>query len=375
MPPYGTNATEEASPGSPVTIVPDVERIAILRGNALGDLVMALPALDALRRTYPQAEITLFGRAHHQALLGDGRPSPVDRVVVLPHGAIGDETEPEAGLDRRALLASFAADAYDLAIQLHGGGRNSNGFVRALGARVTVGSRTPDAPALDRWVPYEPYQWEVARYLEVVALVGARAHQLEPHLDVTAADRYAAVHALPDLGDAPYVVLHPGASDPRRRWSVKRFARVARAAQGRGRRPVITGTPEERALTSALAADVGDSVCPALIADRLSLSALLGLLAGADVVVSNDTGPLHLAMAAGTRTVGLFWIGNLINAGPLTRARHRPHVSWRLSCPVCGVSATAPRCAHDDSWVDDIETDAVVASVERLLEDVAWTPR
>jgi len=75
-------------------LVPDVERIAVLRGNALGDLVVALPALDALRAAYPRAEITLFGRAHHHALLGDGRSSPVDRVVVLPDGAIGDESSP-----------------------------------------------------------------------------------------------------------------------------------------------------------------------------------------------------------------------------------------------------------------------------------------
>jgi ADP-heptose:LPS heptosyltransferase len=357
-----------------VTIVPDVGRIAVLRGNALGDLVVALPALDALRRAYPDAHITLLGRAHHAALLGDGRSSPVDRVVVLPAGAIGDESEPEAGLDRAALMASLATDAYDLAIQLHGGGRNSNAFIRGLGARVTVGSRTPDAPALDRWVPYEHFQWEVARYLEIVALVGARPGALEPRLAVTSTDRAAAVEALPGLSGTPYVVLHPGATDPRRRWPVERFAEVGRAIRATGRRPVITGTTAERELTESLAHALGDdALCPPLVADRLSLPALLGLLAGGDLVVSNDTGPLHLAMAAGTPTVGLFWIGNMINAGPPTRARHRPQISWRVTCPTCGVAATAPRCVHDEPWIDDIATDVVVASAERLLEEVSWT--
>jgi ADP-heptose:LPS heptosyltransferase len=359
-----------------VTIVPDAERIAVLRGNALGDLVVALPALDALREAYPGARITLFGRAHHEALLGEGRSSPVDRVVVLPDGAIGDEPRPEPGLDRAALLASLAADGYDLAIQLHGGGRNSNGFVRGLGARVTAGSRTPDAPPLDRWVHYERFQWEVARYLEVVALVGARARDLEPHLGVSDEDRSAAAEALPGLGDGGYVVLHPGASDPRRRWPIDRFAEVARIARASGRRIVITGVPAERDLTGALAASVDDGTRRApWIADGLSLPALLGLLAGADLVVSNDTGPLHLAMAAGTPTVGLFWVGNLINAGPATRTRHRPHISWRVTCPACGVGATAPRCVHDESWVDAIATDAVVASVEQLLEEAARAAR
>src|SRR4051794_16280802 len=246
-----------------VTIVPDVGRIAVLRGNALGDLVVALPALDALREAYPSAEITLFGRAHHKALLGDGRPSSVDRVVVLPQGAIGDESDADPRLDRAALLASFAADGYDLAIQLHGGGRNSNTFIRGLGARVTAGSRTPDAPALDRWVPYERYQWEVGRYLEIVALVGARARELEPHLTVTAEDRCVALEALPVLAEAAYVVLHAGATDPRRRWPVEGFAQVARASRALGRRVVITGTPEESELTAAVAAAAGDVACPA----------------------------------------------------------------------------------------------------------------
>jgi ADP-heptose:LPS heptosyltransferase len=356
-----------------VTIVPDVRRIAVLRGNALGDLVFALPALEALREAYADAEITLFGRTHHQELLGNGRASPVDRVVVLPPGAIGDEPEPEPGLDRSALLASFATDAYDLAIQLHGGGRNSNAFIRGLRARVSVGSRTPDAPELDRSVAYDEYQWDVARCLEVVSLVGASARDLEPRLTVTSYDRSAAVEALPGLADGPYIVLHPGATDPRRRWPVERFAEVAGACPVGGRQVVVTGTPEERELVAELAAAVADTGSPALMGDRLSLPALLGLLAGAELIVANDTGPLHVAMAAGTRTVGLFWIGNLLNAGPLTRTRHRPHISWRMTCPTCGVSATEPRCAHDDPWVDDIPTDAVVASVERLLDDARRT--
>jgi ADP-heptose:LPS heptosyltransferase len=350
-------------------LVEDVQRIAVLRGNALGDLVVALPALEALRAAYPAAEITLLGREHHAALLGGGRASPVDRVVALPDGAIGDEAATAPGLDREALLQELAADAYDLAIQLHGGGRNSNRFILRLGARVTAGSRTPDAPDLDRWVPYEHYQWEVARYLEVVGLVGARPVEIEPRLTIEPVDLDAVAAALPQLGTDAYVVLHPGATDPRRRWSVDRFAAVGRALRAGGRRLVITGTPAEAELTGALHDALGGGAeDAAIVADRLSLPALLGLLAEAGVVVSNDTGPLHLAVAAGTSTVGIFWIGNLINAGPLTRRRHRPLPSWRTTCPVCGRDATrAERCEHDVSFVADVPASEAVAAVRDLL--------
>lgn len=328
---------------------------------------MALPALDALRAAYPAAEITLLGRAHHVALLCD-RPGPVDRVVALPDGAVGDEASRDPGLDREALLDELAGRRFDLAVQLHGGGRNSNRFVTALRARVTAGSRTPDAPALDRWIPYEHYQWEIARYLEVVGLVGAAPVAIEPHLAVTDADRAALGRELPAVRGEQPVVLHPGASDPRRRWPVVHFAAVARTLVARGHRVVVTGTPAEAGLVDPIVAAAGNGAMTAL---HLSLPALLALIADAALVVSNDTGPLHLAIAVDTPTVGLFWIGNLINAGPFSRSRHRPLTSWRMRCPVCGADASAGRCAHDPSFIAEIPVAAVRDAAADLLATVS----
>ena len=63
--------------------IPDVQKIAVVRANALGDFIFALPALEALRGAYPQAEIVFLGRGWHAAFLA-GRPGPIDRVIVLP---------------------------------------------------------------------------------------------------------------------------------------------------------------------------------------------------------------------------------------------------------------------------------------------------
>jgi ADP-heptose:LPS heptosyltransferase len=343
--------------------VADVERIAVLRANALGDLIVALPALEALRAAYPRAEITLLGREVHRALLLS-RPSPVDRVVVLPPGFVGDEPEALGQDARDAFLGALASEPWDLALQLHGGGRNSNPIVRGLGARVTAGSRTPDAPALDRWIPYDRDQWEVGRYLEIVGLVGASPVSLEPRLPVTDADCQAALDALPELRERPYAVIHPGSTDPRRRWPLDRFAAVARSIQAAGRRPVVTGTPPEAGLVADLVRAIGGD---ALAADKLPLPALVGLLAGADLVVSNDTGPLHLAAAVGTRTVGIYWVGNALSAGPLTRARHRPVISWQVRCARCGRRLSSDRCPHEDSWVTEVALEDVVAAARSLL--------
>jgi ADP-heptose:LPS heptosyltransferase len=161
-------------------------------------------------------------------------------------------------------------------------------------------------------------------------------------------------------------VLHPGASDPRRRWPVDAFAAVGRDLVGVGRRVVVSGTASEAELVHGLAERIGQPR-EALVADRLSLPALVALLGGADIVVANDTGPLHVAAAAGAPTVGIFWIGNLINAGPLTRRRHRPLTSWRTRCPVCGQDTSDERCEHDASFVADVPVERAVQAARSLL--------
>jgi ADP-heptose:LPS heptosyltransferase len=100
---------------------------------------------------------------------------------------------------------------------------------------------------------------------------------------------------------------------------------------------------------------------------RLSLRALTGLLHRCSVMVGNDSGPVHLAEAVGAATVAVYWCGNLITAGPLTRARHRPIISWELICPACGVDCTVYRCDHPDSFVAGVPVDEVREAALDLL--------
>lgn len=343
-----------------------VRKIGVLRATtALGDLVVAMPALEALRAAYPRAEIVLLGAGWHPAFLAR-RPGPVDRTIVVPPSrGVRDELDvPEDGEGLTRFFDAMHREGLDLAIQLHGGGRHSNPFVLRLGARMTIGLKTPDAPPLDRWVPYSSSQSEVLRCLEVVSLVGAAPRTLEPRIAVTPADLAEAQAVIAET-DAPLAALHPGATSPRRRWSPKRFAAVGAALAEAGARVLVTGAGTDRALV----AHVVDGIAARAqgVAGRLSVGGLAGLLSRCAVVVANDTGPRHLAAAVGAPTVGIYWYGNLVNWGPLTRARHRPAVSWRLACPVCGADTVRDACPHDASLVDDVSTEEVVASALDLL--------
>ncbi|RBP63678.1 ADP-heptose:LPS heptosyltransferase [Brevibacterium sanguinis] len=352
-----------------------IERIAVLRGGGLGDLMFAMPAIDALAAAYPGAAITLLGSPSHRALLAD-RPGPVDDVVVLPcsEGVRPGPEDPEALEEFRTTMR---ARRFDLGVQVHGGGRFSNPFLLGLGARHTVGTRTEDAAALERNLTYRYYQHEMLRALEVVGLAGAGARRLDPQLAVTAEERATAL-GLRD-GQAPALLtIHPGATDPRRRWPVGRFADVAARAVAEGWQVLVVGDDEDAAAAVGIveqaegrAPGTGPAAISSL-AGRLSLSELLGVLAVSDVVLGNDSGPRHLASAVGTATVGLFWVGNHINAGPFGRSRHRSHLSWVTRCPECGVDVTqvgwtADRCAHDPSFIADIGPDAVWDDVRSLV--------
>ena len=360
--------------GQDAAPIEGVRRIAVLRANALGDYVIGVPALEALRAAYPDAEIVLLALDWHRRFLAV-RPGPVDRVVVVPpyHGVrdgVRDEATTAASVPDSARQERFFArmrgERFDLALQLHGGGRNSNHFLLRLGARVTCGTRTPDATPLGRWVPYIYWQREVVRWLEVAALAGARPVTLEPRVAVTPADHAASLAAVPH-DERPLVVLHPGATDPERRWPAERFATTGDALVAAGARVCVTGIEAERPVTAAVRAAMRSEAMD--VTGRLDLGALAGLLARAAVVVANDTGPLHLARAVGARTVGIYWHFNFINAGPMTQARHRPAISWRVQCPVCGINRVGTSCPHHVSFVADVTAGEVIGHALELLEE------
>src|SRR5439155_11441481 len=128
-------------------------------------------------------------------------------------------------------------------------------------------------------------------YLEVVGLVGAPPVTYRPRLALTDDDRKAAAAVVPDQA-RPLVALHPGATDDRRRWPADRFSAVGDALDAD---ILITGTGAERALVEQVAEGMRR---PArTLVDALSLGGLAALYERCAVVISNDTGPVHVAGA------------------------------------------------------------------------------
>lgn len=357
---------------------PDVRRIAVLRGGGLGDLLFTLPATEALAAAYPDAEVVLLGAPLHADLL-TGRPGAVSQVLTLP-AAKGLHEPPDQAVDQTAQEVFFdqVRGKLDLAVQLHGGGRWSNPFLHRLEATWTVGACSDDAVPLTRSVPYRYYQHEILRCLEIVGMAGAPPVALEPEVAIVQADLDAAASTLDGL-PTPVLVVHPGARDPRRRWPPDRFAAVIAALAEAGAGVVVVGSAAERELVEFVAESSRlrlsqQAARNVRAVTDLDMSGLCGVLASSHAVVANDSGPRHLAGAVGTPTVSVYWMGNVMMAGPLSRAWHRVLISWTPACPVCGIDATRenlPRCAHDVSFVTDVPTSAVLREAEDLLGAVA----
>ncbi|MGQ9681188.1 MAG: glycosyltransferase family 9 protein [Anaerolineae bacterium] len=347
-----------------VTLQPSPRRIAVLRANGLGDFLLATPALRALGKAFPAADITYLSQPWLQRFIAGRYPyiHCVEAIPPYPGLRAADPDHPDPNREADAFFQRMVSRRYDLAIQMHGGGRYSNPFVARLGARHTLGLCTADAPLLDTNLTYQYYQHESLRYLELVSLVGVKADGLETDLPVLRGDIEALRDALP-AGLGRYGVLHSGAGDARRRWPVERWARVAEHLHQKHRLPlVLTGRADEASAVAELRTRCRASTIN--LAGRLDLGAMAALLRGAALMVTNDTGPAHMAFALDVPSVIIYWCGNLITAGPMQRRRHRPVLSWTLECPRCH---TTGRCDCGESWVAGATLDEVIAQADDLL--------
>jgi ADP-heptose:LPS heptosyltransferase len=344
----------------------EVCKIVVLRPSAVGDFVFALPALHALKQAYPAAELVLAGKAWHRAFLL-GRPGPVDRVVEVP--AVQGVGAPETDVEQvERFVDAMRAERFDIALQMFGGGRHSNPFLLRFGARLTAGACAPGVRSLDRWMPYrEPSPRRLA-LLEIAGLAGAEIRlplDAQPELALTEADRREATAVMPGLAGKRLVVLQPGSTDPRRCWPAPSFAALGDRLAQDGACVAVNGSPDEMDLVHDVVARMH---APAVaLAGRLSLGGLCGLLARAALLVSNDTGPLHLGLALGVPSVGIFWLTNLIDGMPLRPSTLHAALSVRTRCPVCDADNLRTRCPHDVSFVADVGVDEVEALAHAAL--------
>ncbi len=369
----------------------DFQRILLIKLSAVGDVLHTIPVLNKLRKRYPAARIDGLAAPEIAELL---RHHPgISNVIEFARGEWSEPWRLRPFANTARLAANLRATHYDLVIDMHGQFRTAV-FALATGAPVRIGFDRPRAQvwaASDRELPQaaRKHAWQGARELSWLAYTHPmRLPTLEVHavdrylsigpmlgLDASAADfsfpvppttrtRVASLLSRRGVVDPPrgLIVIAPGTVWETKAWRQEGFAEVARYFMTQGFAVVLAGSPREHTLCAQIAADSPGAIN---LAGETSLTELVALVDRASLCVTNDSGPMHLAVARGRPVVSIFGPTDPIWIGPYGRLD--AVLQSKIACAPCYVRTLA-RCPHQHACMQDITAAAVIARAQGLLD-------
>ena len=343
--------------------IPDTpKKILFIQLSALGDTILAIPAIRAVRHAFPNAEFTVLAS-----------PTNLNYLTHCPY------------IDKRirfrtlgpALFAQLRQEGFDWAIDLEHWPRLSALLAYASGAPMRIGFRTHGQHRhflFTTSVPHTAGRHEVRNFLDLATRLGCPTLEFGLEVWYSESEQTWVHQTLTEEGISlgrPLFALHPEAGrrgEPRRRWSPERYVTLANALVARyDGQIVLTGAPGEVEVSQEIAKRTKHR--SVVLAGQTDVNQLAALFAAATLVVSGNCGPMHLAAAAGTRVVGLHGPTNFAQWGPWS---HKAGVVCaELPCSPClnlgfeyGCQAlpdgTSP-CMHT------IEVSRVLEECERTL--------
>ena len=343
-------------------------RILLLRLERIGDLLMALPAIRDVRALAPAAKIDLAVGSWNAALART--VSDVDRVEELDARWLA-RGEARRGSSLAAAARRWRREGYDLTINFEPDIR-TNLLLAASGAGWTAGWVSGGGgPVLDEGLEFDPRAHTSENARRLVAAIFGRPAPLssEPLLAIPADARRAARARLANRR-GPVIAIHVSGGRLVKQWAPERFAEVAgRLASEFGATIVLTGGPGDRAMVDT----VKGRVPPAQTIDvsgQIDLVELAGILEQVDVLVTGDTGPMHMAAAVRTPIVAVFGPSDPVRYAPSGPADRIVRVD--LPCSPCNRIRLPPeRCVgHIPECLTSISADRVLDAVRGALEQI-----
>lgn len=325
-----------------------IRSILVIRPGGIGDAALLAPTIHALQGAYPDAHIHILAEKRNGgtfALIPE-----VDRVFLY---------------DTPTGLMEAIRCCYDLVIDTEQWHRLSALIARLTGAPILIGFDTNDRRRMfTHTVTYSHERYEADSFMDLLAPLGIESRRDENAVFLLPPDSATqqAMTLLEPLGGEPFVAMFPGASITERQWGSDRFRQVVRQLEGRGIRSVIIGggndlTLGEEIVHGSSALNLAGSSSLAGTAAVISLSRLL---------LTGDSGILHIGVGLGVPTVSLF--------GPGIAAKWAPRGPWHtvldrgLSCSPCTRFGTTPPCPRDVACLSEIMPEDVAAAILRLAE-------
>ncbi|MFH1502099.1 MAG: glycosyltransferase family 9 protein [Candidatus Eisenbacteria bacterium] len=346
-------------------LLPEAPSILAIETGLLGELLVITPALRAVKATWPEASITVMVSPGSAPVLVEN-PN-VDRLLPL-------SKKERSGFTGLMRLASWIrAKRFDAVLVFHTSFRSAlAAFMGAVPVRAGLAWEGRGF-LLTHKRPRDRSAYEADEHLRVAELIGATARGRELELFLTDDERSEAASLLPDGQGRSLVCLHPGSSHENRRWPAERFAELgARLRGSRGVDPVYAVGPRERNVAEAVERWYEQSRLnrPTVIHPR-TVRILGGVFERSCAVVTNDTGPMHVAAAVGVPGVFLH--------GPIPVERWHPPgeryvtlVADAVHCQPCDTS----QCAQTSLLcMEAIDVDTVFEALSRLIESASPFPR
>lgn len=348
----------------------DPRRILAMKFWGLGSLVQATASFRALRQRYPEAELDLLTiRGNERLFAGQDLFNHVWTIDL--------NRLPNFLWQSCSRLAAIRRRRYDLLLNFEGYARYGMILSHLSGAGCCIEYRTPRSGRADVEVEFREGRHIAEVFGDLVAAVDARPDDLEPRLELPPESRRMLSRWREQFGIDPAdkvvaLNVNAGPISPARRWPRERFLELGRLLlEQPGLRVVLIGGPDEVPYVTPVADGLGPGAMN--LAGRTSLAELLGVLAGVDLLVTNDSGPLHLAVALGTPTLSFFGPESPRIYGP--RGPQHTILYLDLPCSPCLTFANLKRTACDHfSCLREITVEQAWQAARRSLEGLPPLP-
>ena len=326
-----------------------VTSILLIRPGGIGDAVLLAPAIHAIRKSYPDIHITVLAERRNSGVfpLIPG----INRLLCYDHP--------------RELLQVLRC-SYDAVIDTEQWHRLSAVVARCASAYVRIGFATNQRKRMfTHTVSYSHDEYEAlsfAHLLEPLAIERSSVSQETPFLSVQHAAVLTADELLQSMNDRPFVTIFPGASISERQWGGERFRTVADRLSDHGFGIVVTGGKEDRTQADMITHDRKWLN----LAGLTSLQETAAVIQKSALLVSGDSGVLHIAVGLDIPTVSLFGPGRSKKWAP--QGENHIVLNKEIACSPCTTFGTTPACPHNVQCMRDIGVDEVSSAAVTLLQ-------
>jgi lipopolysaccharide heptosyltransferase II len=326
----------------------NINKILVIRPGGIGDAVLLIPVIHALKAVYPHAVIEILAEKRNAAVF----------TLCSCHAHLFHYDKPGE------LLAAIQGN-YDVVIDTEQWHRLSALTARLTRAPILIGYATNERKRMFNYpILYSHKEYEIYSFYNLLAPLGIPAPEriFTPFLTVPESAKQRVQLLLGDLSAKQFVSIFPGASISERRWGSDRFRMVTERLYAQGIPVVVVGGKDD--------VSGGDRIIAGTyglnLAGKTSLTETAAVIEKSLILVSGDTGILHVAVGLGKPTVSLF--------GPGMAQKWAPHgdrhivINKGLHCSPCTKFGYTPKCPVKAKCMSDITADEVAAALELLLE-------